>query len=228
MATVIITSLGGRRSGAGYSEMLKKALSTGSDGVLLRSSPINWWMDDLCVRRMVDTDGSPTSFLNWNTPGDDGQDLQWRAPDDGGQEMVFITGGSEISSGAPSPITNGSQIPVSGLPPNTLLIRAGDFLHLTEFSNPSNVQVVQVISDSWSSSNGVTQVRVTPTVTISSALVRLSAQDEAVFEVDGSMPRAVQNVQGDWSYTWRFREIFSEEVGGFSLVSAYWGNRFES
>ncbi len=51
--------------------------------------------------------------------------------------------------------------------------------------------------------------------TISGGRINLAGQDEAVFRVDGALPRTMQTISGDWSYSWSFRDVFADEVGGF-------------
>ena len=51
--------------------------------------------------------------------------------------------------------------------------------------------------------------------TISGGRINLAGQDEAVFRVDGALPRTMQTISGDWCYSWSFREVFADEVGGF-------------
>lgn len=221
LATVVVTSIGSRnRSGAGYCEMLKRALRGGMHAVRLRSSPINWWMDRLCLEAEGFTQAD---MLEWQTPGDAGGDLDWTTPGDAGDELLWITGGTEFSTGTIVPTVRGSNITIQGLPPNRLMFRAGDFVEVVDFTNPSNIERRQVVSDAFARANGTTQLRVTPAVTITDGFLRLGAVDEGVFEVLGALPRAVQNVQGDWTYTWNFREIFEDEVGGFTERPGYWG-----
>lgn len=227
LATVIVSSLGGRsRSGAGYSEMLKKALQGGVHGVRLRSSPINWWLDTFCMRQSGDAD---SDSMSWLTPGDLGTELGWTTPNDAGGDLVWITGPNEfVVDPVYTPLsTGGSMINVSGFPPGRLAVRAGDYVTIHKWDGLLAFQRVQVISDAFANSSGILTIRVTPEVTIvGGGLLKLAAQDEAVFEVIGDLPRAVQNVQGDWTYTWNFREIFSDEVGGFTERSSYWGDRY--
>ena len=51
--------------------------------------------------------------------------------------------------------------------------------------------------------------------TISGGRINLAGQDEAVFRVDGALPRTMQTISGDWCYSWSFRDVFADEVGGF-------------
>jgi len=52
------------------------------------------------------------------------------------------------------------------------------------------------------------------------ARISIGAAENAVFRAD-EMPRAVQPLGQNWTYQWRFREIFSDEVGGFVEVNPW-------
>ena len=47
-----------------------------------------------------------------------------------------------------------------------------------------------------------------------SGRVNIGTVVSAVFEVT-EMPSPRQPVRGNWFYTWKFREVFEDEVGGF-------------
>lgn len=211
IATVQVSALARGRSGGGYCEMLKQLLEGGIHGVRLKSSPINWHLDE-AQRQGLDLNAGP---LSWRTGSDP---LAWRS---GGEALLWYSG-KVIRGGAATVFTLFTLLPVTGLPPNMLVARPGDFIQLYRVSDPGVTQIVRVVRPALTNSAGEVTLQLDRAPTISYPGISFAGQDEAVFRVDGPLPRAVQPVGGDWSYTWNFREVFADEVGGFTERTNTW------
>lgn len=212
VATVEVSALAAGRMGAGYCEMLKQLLDGGIHAVRLQSSPINWWLDEL-ERRGADFNGGP---LSWRTGGNT---LAWQTA--GGQPLFWFTG-AVVEAGAATPSGLWTLLPVSGLPPRTLVARPGDFIRIYDMADASVWEVARVVRPATTDGSGNVTLKLDRMPTISGGRVNLAGQDEAVFRVEGGLPRAVQPVHGDWTYTWNFREVFADEVGGFTERPGTW------
>lgn len=209
IAVVQVSALAAGRMGAGYCEMLKQLLDGGIHAVRLQSSPINWWIDEL-ARRGEAFSSAP---LAWRTGSDP---LAWRRGGAGGGNPVRWFTGRVVSGGAPSVSGMWGMLPVSGLPAWTLVARPGDFIRIHEMSDAAVFEVARVVRPATTNGAGEVTLKLDRVPTISGGRVNVAGQDEAVFRIDGALPRAVQPVGGDWSYTWNFREVFADEVGGFT------------
>lgn len=212
LATVQVSALAAGSMGAGYSEMLKQLLAGGVHGVRLKSSPINWYLDQL--QRETALNSTP---LYWRTGSDP---LAWQT---GGQPLLWYRGGSggNIATGIPGTSGGWNTLLVSGLPARRLVARPGDYIRCYEPDDPDVWQIARVVRPATTNAAGSVTVRLDRPVTISPCRVNMAGQDEAVFRVEGDLPRAVQPVSGDWSYTWNFREVFADEVGGFAEVDPW-------
>lgn len=213
IATVQVSALARGRMGAGYSEMLKQLLDGGIHAVRLQSSPINWWLDEL-ERRGAAFNGNP---LSWRTGGDP---LAWRAGS-GPNPLLFFTGAA-VTGGAPSASGLWGMLPVAGLPPSTLVARPGDFIRIFDMADAAISEVARVVRPATTNASGAVTLKLDRVPTISGGRVNMAGQDEAVFRVDGALPRAMQTVSGDWAYSWSFREVFADEVGGFTERPGTW------
>lgn len=208
LATVEVSALGGAgRQGAGYCEMLRQLLSGGIHGVRIRSYAINWHLDE--IDRSADAlNPSP---LEWVTPPDP---ISW-----GG--LSWVTGGAVIG-GTPGTSGPWGTLQVTGLPPNMVVGRVGDFIRVYEATDASVFETARLMRLATTNGSGAVTLKLDRALTISGGRVMMAGQDEAVFRPDGAMPRSVQPVGGNWSYTWRFREVFPDEVGGFDERAGTW------
>ncbi|MDF3606131.1 hypothetical protein PE067_08320 [Paracoccus sp. DMF-8] len=212
IATVVVSALANGRMGAGFCEMLKQLLEGGIHAVRLQSSPINWWLDEV-DRSGAALNGDP---LAWRTGGNP---LAWQAGA-GPNRLLFFTG-SVITGGVPSASGMWGLLPITNAPANTLVARPGDFIRIHNLADVSITEVARVVRPAVTDGSGAVTLRLDRVPTISGGRVNLAGQDEGVFRVDGALPRAVQPVTGDWSYTWSFREVFADEVGGFTERSPW-------
>lgn len=205
IATLQVSALGRGSNGAGYCEMLKDLLDGGVHAVRLQSCPINWH------RHFAQGLGTLNSQpLAWRTGA---SPLAWRAGSTANPLLWFS--GRVVIGGAPATSGGWNVLPLSGLPASTLVARPGDFIRVYEIGDASTYEIARVLAPCTSAADGTATLRLDRAITITGGRVNLAGQDEGVFRVEGALPRAVQPVSGDWSYTWSFREIFADEVGGF-------------
>lgn len=200
------------RSGAGYCEMLKQLLAGGIHAVRLQSGPVNWWMDEI-RRRGSDQNSAP---IEWRSAG---QPIRWQSA---GQVVTWVSG-AVILGGIPRADGGGwGLLSVTGLPRNATVARPGDFIRINDVADASRFEVARVLRPAVTNSQGAVELKLDRVPTIARGRVNMAGQDEGVFQVDGALPRAVQPLSGDWSYTWNFREVFADEVGGFNERGFVW------
>lgn len=96
---------------------------------------------------------------------------------------------------------------IAGLPPMYPLMRPGDRFSV-------GATVYQTLNDVAADASGVAVSRVL-VPTSGTGAVTLDAQESAVFRAD-SIPTAPQSPGADFVFSWSFREIFADEVGGFT------------
>lgn len=101
---------------------------------------------------------------------------------------------------------------IAGLPPMFPLIKPGDRFMV-------GAAVYQAVNEVVADATGVAIARVMGT-TSGSGAVTLSAQETAVFR-PGAIPEAPQTPGSDFVFSWSFREIFADEVGGFTEVDPW-------
>uniref|UniRef100_UPI0025995A82 hypothetical protein n=1 Tax=uncultured Paracoccus sp. TaxID=189685 RepID=UPI0025995A82 len=208
VATIEVSALAAGRMGAGYCEMLKELLDGGIHAVRLQSSPINWWLDELRRRGL----GLGSYPLSWRA-GSGPNPLAWRTAD--GQPLRWFTG-TAIVAGTASASGPWALLPISAAPPRTLVARPGDFIRICDIADASVWEIARVLRPATTNASGAVTLKIDRMPTISGGRVVLDGQDEGVFRVEGGLPRAMQPVNGDWTYTWNFREVFADEVGGFT------------
>lgn len=191
--------------GAGYMEVLKRLLAGGVGLVRLYSYPINWHLDALAEA------GSRSAYpVGWETDTD--PSLVWVGPKrwfDG-----TLLEGTPGTSGAWDIVT------VTGLPPSQLVARPGEFL--TRFASLTDTvgETVMIQAPAYSDATGEAVIRVMAAIS-ASGRANIGGSDTGVFEALG-MPRAMQPIGADWTYSWEFREVFSDEVaGGFTEVDPW-------
>lgn len=207
VATLEISALANGRMGAGYCEMLREVLDGGIHAVRLLSSPINWWLDEI-PRRAGALNPQP---LSWTPPPGS---IDWPG-------ISWVTGAAVIG-GTPGTSGPWGSLPVSGLPANMTVARPGDFIRIYDPVDPAIFEIARLMRPATTNGSGAVTLKLNIVPTISGARVMMAGQDEGVFRPDGDLPRSVQPASGDWYYTWRFREVFSDEVGGFEERPNAW------
>lgn len=208
VATVEVSAQSSNRTGAGYVVMLKRLLDGGVNLVRLTSYPLARFLDTAdqnALRQSV--------HLDWTSGG---IDLGWTTPP---TELLWYDG--TILTGVIGTSGIYDIVTVSGLPPRTLVARPGEYL--TAFADEDDVigSTVQVLAPAWSYNDGTAVIRLFSPLAYGGR-INIGVKDTAVFRVVGALPRAVQPVRGDWSYTWQFEEVFSDEVGGFTERTGWW------
>lgn len=211
LATLQVSALSAGRMGAGYCEMLKDLLVGGVHAVRLRSSPINWHLDE--DGRAAVLNSFP---IGWRTAANP---LGWQTV--AGQPLIWFDGRVITASGASVASGRWHNLTLTGLPGITLVARPGDFIRAYQISNPDMWQVARVVRPAVTNGAGTVTLCLDRAITIPGARVNVAGQDEAVFRVEGALPRAVQPVGQNWTYTWNFREVFADEVGGFIEVDPW-------
>lgn len=207
VASLEVSSLSADQMGAGYMEMLKRWLA-GINAVRLTSYPIN---------RHYHAAGDPAARqsqpLTWTSGGDE---LSWR---DGGEDLIWVSG--TLITGVAGEAGGFPAITVSGCAPNALVARPGEFLTAWRDASDEEGATAQITAPARSDASGAAVIRLFDALPAGDyARVNLGSADTGVFYPE-SLPRSVQPVRGDWTWSWRFREIFEDEVGGFEEVDPW-------
>ena len=206
-STVVVSALSAGKVGAGYCEVLKRLLDGGVNLVRLKSLPINWHVDvsgDQSWRRQVELEWQEGDLaLSWSERGDR---LPWY-----------------IGAHLPYTLAPGLSFPairVTGLPPAVLVARPGEFASFATTDAGETVETHMILDSARSDDTGAAVVKLM-TGPASAGFVSLGTSETAVFEAV-EIPRAVQPVGGNWSYSWTFSEVFEDEVtGGFVEVDPW-------
>lgn len=113
-----------------------------------------------------------------------------------------------------SAVTSGGMAAwrVTGLPPGYPLTRPGDTFTVAGVP-------YQAVNAAVANASGVADIRVIGATAGSGALL-LDQVETAVFRADAT-PEPRQGVGQNWIYSWSFREIFADEVGGFNEVDPW-------
>jgi len=210
MARIDVSSLGKGptgigRMGAGYMEVLKRLLAGGVHLVRLYSYPINWYLDAAAER--ATRQGYP---VDWDTGTDPA--LLWGGP------LYWFNG--SILNGMAATVDGWNIVSVTGLPASTLVARPGEFLTVFESLSDEVGTTVQIVAPAYSNASGMADIRVMSAIPYNGR-VNIGGSDTAVFEAI-TMPRAVQGIASDWTYSWEFKEVFSDEVpGGFTEINPW-------
>lgn len=195
VASLDISALSLDRNGAGYMEVLKRLLA-GIHLVRLTSTPINWHLDD-------EADNARRSFpMSWIVPS---EPFGWT---DASTDFGWWSG-SYIATGVAGA---GPSVTVSGLPPRIDVARPGEFVQM-------NGVTAMVVRPARSNDDGVAVLRLL-TPLVGSGEIIIGARETGVFEPD-EMPRVMQPTGQNWSYSWRFTEVFADERGPFTEINPW-------
>jgi len=193
--------------GAGYMEVLKRLLE-GIHAVRLYSCPIN------ARRNAVAGMERQSAPIDWTSGG---SALSWTS---GGSALAWYSGtvlsGTTGTDGAGFPI-----ITVSGLPASRLVALPGEFI--TAYADADDVTgaTVQVMAPATSDASGIAAIRLVEALPAGTDVrVNIGTRDTAVFRPVG-YPRSERPMAGEWTYSWQFREVFADEVGGFTEVDPW-------
>lgn len=100
----------------------------------------------------------------------------------------------------------------TGLPPGYPIAKPGDRISVAG-------GVWQVLNLATVNEAGVVDMRVLGTPT-AGGVVTFDAWESRVFRPE-ALPIGKQVAGGDWSYGWSFREVFADEVGGFTEIDPW-------
>lgn len=210
-ATVLVPGIGclaGTMNG-GYCEILKDLLEGGKNLIRMNSMPVNWYFDEVEIEA-----GLKPDVLNWT---DAATPMTWT---DAGTEMVWLT--SPALSGTTGISGGFNYVDVSGLPPSTLIARPGEYITGYSEDNLSDgtAEPVRVLRPAYSDASGDCRIFLTAALT-DTFHVEINSKKSSVFMVEGQLPSALQPVDGNWTYTWNLREVFSDEVDGFTEINPW-------
>jgi hypothetical protein len=194
--------------GAGYVVMLKRLLQGGANLVRLNSKPINWYLS-----AQAETATRSALNLEWTAGA---VDLLW---EDVSTELLWYDG--TLLTGVIGTSGGYDIVTVSGLPPLTLVARPGEYITSFVDSDDTVGSTAQVLAPAVSQADGTAIIRLYSPLA-ADGRINIGVSDTGVFRVVGEMPRAMQPFSGDWSYSWQFEEVFSDEVGGFTEITGWW------
>jgi hypothetical protein len=189
-------------------EALKRYLA-GLHMVRLYSTPINWHLETA-----GDQSFRTTTRVDWTAGGDE---LEWLTS---GDDLIWYSGG------APDGTTGTSGgfpiITVTGLPPNTLVARPGEFITAFEDADDLIGTTVMIARPAMTDGSGTAVIfLVTALPTGTGVKVSIGSQETGVFD-PYPYPRSVQPQSGNWTYEWDFREVFADEFdGGFTEINPW-------
>lgn len=214
MATVEVPAIGdlAGNMNAGYCEVLKDLLEGGKNLVRLNSMPVNWYFDDDSSNNIA-----APSVVTWEeTTG--GTSVTWDETT-GGTDVIWLT--SARLQGVKSTANGFHTVRVEGLPANTLIVRPGEYVRgYASDGLDGDGSFAKVLRPAYSDASGGCTIYLTSELA-DAFHVELNSKKSAVFMVEGELPISVQPVDGNWSYVWNFREVFSDEVGGFTEIDPW-------
>lgn len=208
IARADVSALAGDGNSAGWVAALKRLLVGGENLVRIESWPVNW-----CYDPGVDSTARKSVLVNWT---ENGVNVDWT---EGGVGAVWYSG--QVLNGTPATSGGFPAIAVSGLPVNQLVVRPGELITIFDGAEDASPETVQAMAPARSDASGEAVIRVFETVT-NSGRVNIGSTESLVFEVAQALPRAMQNPRSDWSFAWDFREVFADEVGGFTEFPNWW------
>ena len=193
--------------GGGYIEMLKRYLA-GIHLVRLYSFPIMWNLD---AERQAGWRQS--QWLEWE---ESSAPLGW---EESSTTLLWATGA--VLVGDLGTVGGFPTITISGFPANTLVARPGEFLTVFDDGDDDTGTTYQVVKETRSNGSGVAAVRVFESVpTATGKRVNVGTSATGVFRPD-SYPEAMRPATGDYAYSWRFTEVFEDEVDEFVEVDPW-------
>lgn len=207
IASLSVSALAKNRSGAGFSEMLKRHLDGGVNLVRLNSSPINWHLDyNQGSARFEARRGA--HLLEWTS---DGEELSWL---DAGQPLYWFDG--TVLTG----VASGPVITVSNLPPNILVARPADVIKAYPVGVGAFSEVL-VTAEALSDADGVAVIKLFSAIPAGEYMrVNIGESQSRAFEVT-EMPMSAQPLGQNWFYDWSFNEVFEDETDGFVEVNPW-------
>lgn len=202
MVTAVATGLGVDMNAAGYIENLKYLLAGGEHLVRIEAQAPLWFFLDLDPNLR-------NALMNW-TEGE--TEMVWT---DGGTEVLFSEGRYPLAA---TPAMDGvwPALQVSGFPPNTVVAHPSQRVTVT---TDSASEASRVLTAAVSDGSGEALIRTFDTFTLT-GLASFGDTESMVLEAT-DIPRAVQPIGGDWSYTWNFREVFADEYESWTELNPW-------
>jgi hypothetical protein len=205
VATAITSGIGPDGGGAGYIEMLKRQLGGGINLVRLALCSPNYRGDVrglglLRGERPMDwTYGG--SSLNW-TNGGSGMDWVVGAP---------VSGTAGILEGMP-------VLYCTGLPKNRRIAWPSEVVRVVDEAEAAHTARVMRVATSDATGMAVLYLD----AALPDGAVLIGFRESVVYEVENANAlRAVQQMRGDWTYTFQLREVFEDETDGFVEVDPW-------
>lgn len=198
LAAMQVSARSSNGAAAGMMEALKRYLRGGVHLVRLTSYPVN------AGGAPIDDPDRGSVPLIWRT---DLVPLDWLAA---GDELLWVSG--TLLSGVSSIVDQVPIITVTGLPPNRLVARAGEFARV-------GTAAAMIAIDASSDSEGEAILRLTDP--LPAGVVSIGESETAIFEAT-EMGSSARPTRGDWTLSWRFREVFADEIGGELLEIDPW------
>lgn len=206
LAALNVSALGRGRSGAGYIENLKTLLDGGTHLVRLNSTPVNWWLD--AARLQSVRQSQPLTWQSGAVP------LAWQS---GAAPLKWFSGA--VLTGTATTVSGTPALSVAGLPPSQLVARPAEYVTLFVDGGDLVGTTARVLTEARSDASGVAVIKLMSALS-GAGRVNIGTSESAVFKAE-TLPRAMQGIKGDWSYAWSFRQVFSDEVGGFTEVNPW-------
>ncbi len=201
-AQLTVSALSGDRSAAGYIEVLK-GLVAGVHAVRLTLPGPIWHLDAARLRALRQADP-----VNWLVPpGAVTWDVDWWS----GRVVVASTG---TATGAP-------VLVASGLPAGIIVARPGEQItvYAADKVTPAATAVVKAVARS--DGTGVAVIPILSAVgPYTDRRINIGTDRSAVFRVD-DWPDSPQPLGQNWTWGFSFREVFSDEVGGFVEIDPW-------
>lgn len=199
VVSLSVLAPGCNRATAGYMAVLARLLDGGLHYVRLRSRQINQTAPLPALSRKA----VPVQWMEEAAP------LGWS---ENSNSLLWFTGAVLEATRQGASDLGGFRLSVSGLPPGTIVAWPGEYVTVYRGSDGAESRSM-VIAAARSNSSGVAIVRTLSEVAWSGR-VDIGTSTTGAFEVLG-IPSPQRPHRGNWSYDWRFREVFADEVGGF-------------
>lgn len=206
-ATVTVSHAGLDAAGMGYLAVLRELLAGGIHLVRLNRVAPNGWADALGL-----APSRRSTPLPLGTTGD--ADISLTS---GGTSLTLFSG--RVLRGVASVVSGQAQVAVSDAPPLMIIARPAEMLTLYSPITDTVGTSAMVQTIARSDADGAATVKLLTPLT-GSGRVEIGTVESAVFEVT-DMPADVQPLDGDWSVTWSFAEVFADEAGGFTEVNPW-------
>lgn len=206
VATMIAVGIDGTGDGVGYIEALKRYLRGGVSLVRLYS------IRNALIGAPVPDDLRQAQRMTWTT---EEEGMGWTSgPDD----LTWFTGALMEVAVVDDDGFPGLQ--VTGLPASSKIANAGEFITAFATIASTTGESAMIARPAYSDASGVATIRLVEALSFTPARIDIGVSETGVFEAL-QIPGALQMAGSQFSYEWRFREIFADEVGGFTEIDPW-------